>query len=1083
MAAPKTNQHASSANSGCIKSDECQFCTRKGLPILPVRLAVCKQVGGDTVGTPVFGDKVKDITDLTLDQTLKNGSYVSKSTGRNSIYPDKNEYIWRQLREGYLYLYDQDCSREDKWICYKITSDSKFYRFPSSGLGSCEEKSFPKSCTRKEHSPEKASLITIPNPDESGIIYFAYTDAPWSKEHLATVASDQKWRDKNMQQFNIKLCKDKKIQKQKFVYKFDDNCDYITGILSTDYINAQSLKGEKLYAGDIYSSIRDIEIDSFNDLQGFGVNPSIILSVKDEIGIIDELNANRHEAIVQLQNTVINFDKDYCSKEEAIKKDQCEEYRRKILCKQAIDRFSEYFKKGYGNKVKKDDNSDLESELKKWNDFFDNSSILNLNQEKIYRNEGKLDRAKESHQAYLDVEEARKNKIEEIKEDFSSDRHKGNLNEKINDKVSDYKDDIKDSVVNYSELEYIYNQYINKVENYREELFSYDSDYSCWVDRHIKDVIDRYSTNDYGTGLSISALITNVLRGGIQSEASENLWEALVQEIGSKKSIIIKALFSNHDNLIDKSLSIISSLNPRNYLSGKVIDKWLDITGDIQDNAQSPIENIKIKKDDIINKFRPVQGMLGSILSRTFSTLAMYEKSGIIKCGMQEKLWKIINFEILAYNMDPDVISGEKKIPIVYEKNIKLSDYLEWLYVSCGVNKAEKDDTGRYRSLNGDNGNHYMNSSSDDAKSRVRLLNYSNRSTLKNSDNSDGSYIGRDDTRTDDLIANAANVSSYIGNNLGDAPIDALKSGTSQSLGKAIAFLLASYNSVELYEDGFKENNRESFLKILSFSVSIGSVVQNAVEGTSIMRSIIAGTPVQELTLINSRGWLLYAKGLDAIAAAMSVIDGYKKLMESFRAAAQGRPVTADHLLILGAVSIAGGVAILVTYAIEGAAGGPWGLAVGAVVGAITLLFTYWLATLVAPAVEQWINRSIVGKNEGDIEKFEDSTSELNALKMTMQGVYVEIGSKMARIDWSDCEDADFDDVRGGLTQKQQQVLACQTKKSKEAYDSKNIWFNISIPKLDNLDLTVEFSNLDKNINIFKWKFKKIIKTIISFLL
>ncbi|WP_280541353.1 hypothetical protein [Chromohalobacter sp. 11-W] len=96
--------------------------------------------------------------------------------------------------------------------------------------------------------------------------------------------------------------------------------------------------------------------------------------------------------------------------------------------------------------------------------------------------------------------------------------------------------------------------------------------------------------------------------------------------------------------------------------------------------------------------------------------------------------------------------------------------------------------------------------------------------------------------------------------------------------------------------------------------------------------------------------------------------------------------------MILGSVGVLGGIATLLVIGIGVAAS----LVVGLFVSLVTLVFGYWLVTLVAPSVEMWINRSLVGHHQGQIQRFEDMASEQSSLEMVFQGVVVELSWREA---------------------------------------------------------------------------------------
>ncbi|WP_157956983.1 hypothetical protein [Salinicola aestuarinus] len=112
------------------------------------------------------------------------------------------------------------------------------------------------------------------------------------------------------------------------------------------------------------------------------------------------------------------------------------------------------------------------------------------------------------------------------------------------------------------------------------------------------------------------------------------------------------------------------------------------------------------------------------------------------------------------------------------------------------------------------------------------------------------------------------------------------------------------------------------------------------------------------------------------------------KLTESAEATKTGRSLDAQHALILGGFGVLSGIIMI------GASTGI-GLVVSVFFGILALLLGWFFVTMVSPAVQMWVNRSIFGKpseqEDMQILPFEDLASEQSSLEMVFQGVVVDL--------------------------------------------------------------------------------------------
>jgi hypothetical protein len=158
-------------------SQGCEFCRRRGLALLPVRPAL-KGEGDCAPGLPET---------ITPPLALQ------------------GETAWaaRLLREGFLYIWDEQASR---WSGYFCTCEGFFYPLSlENGAPPAVVSGRIKPCITEPLELARASLITLPvrpAPFQYGVFWFAWSEVEWTdavrKRHEAAA-----YRERYMQRFDM----------------------------------------------------------------------------------------------------------------------------------------------------------------------------------------------------------------------------------------------------------------------------------------------------------------------------------------------------------------------------------------------------------------------------------------------------------------------------------------------------------------------------------------------------------------------------------------------------------------------------------------------------------------------------------------------------------------------------------------------------------------------------------------------------------------------------------------------------------------------------------------------------------------
>ncbi|MBT9567957.1 MAG: hypothetical protein IV085_06635 [Thiobacillus sp.] len=154
----------------------CEFCDKRGLPVLPVRYAIAPKTAG-APSTRALDADGKAIVGL--------GSHA--------------HYTRRLLRNGYLYVYDEARKR---WEGYFITNSAHFMRFQVGKPVPSVYTADKQPCDRAGHQ-EVAGMITIPDPKNATQVWFDFSDVEWTAAVLKK-HQDAAYRKKHMQVLDVK---------------------------------------------------------------------------------------------------------------------------------------------------------------------------------------------------------------------------------------------------------------------------------------------------------------------------------------------------------------------------------------------------------------------------------------------------------------------------------------------------------------------------------------------------------------------------------------------------------------------------------------------------------------------------------------------------------------------------------------------------------------------------------------------------------------------------------------------------------------------------------------------------------------
>lgn len=127
----------------------CEYCDKRGIPILPLRYAVAEA-----------GSGAPQAADSTV-----------------PLPAESAHYTCRLLRSGYLYVFDE---ARETWDDYFVMPDGYFFRLHAAPGRPLVLPQKPFNCADLGHA-EVASCITIPDPDGATRVWMAFSDVQWTE--------------------------------------------------------------------------------------------------------------------------------------------------------------------------------------------------------------------------------------------------------------------------------------------------------------------------------------------------------------------------------------------------------------------------------------------------------------------------------------------------------------------------------------------------------------------------------------------------------------------------------------------------------------------------------------------------------------------------------------------------------------------------------------------------------------------------------------------------------------------------------------------------------------------------------------
>jgi ribosome-associated translation inhibitor RaiA len=314
----------------CVKNkNDCKFCGRVGLPILPMRFAY---VPGEfqfreTVGPLAEKEPATDFQptanplpglDLNLGKQLtpqlkpksKPKPKLSPLPGAmkgNPFPPVKSgQYLLRTITEGYIFIWQEGSPL--MWTAYEVTNDGLFREIV---LGEGDKAPDNKPPFFPCHTPghkHEASLISIKEPEKkTKPIWVGYSRVWWTKKVRDKIVADGELRAQLMTPLDAKKLANGEAPDAKVGYRVDPKGEKISQHIQEYWRSGHAVAEEAFsftHTVPVLDTINALNRSSHGEaaeaakvMFQISAHGGIVLALRDPIGVVQDISAWRNQKV------------------------------------------------------------------------------------------------------------------------------------------------------------------------------------------------------------------------------------------------------------------------------------------------------------------------------------------------------------------------------------------------------------------------------------------------------------------------------------------------------------------------------------------------------------------------------------------------------------------------------------------------------------------------------------------------------------------------------------------------------------------------------------------------------------------
>ncbi|WP_445004875.1 T6SS effector BTH_I2691 family protein [Halomonas mongoliensis] len=985
--------NASARSQGCagVGPDDCRYCMRQGLPILPVRYAICQvDENPDVPALPEerIGELYPRDTDgnpiaIDLDTVIDGEGNAVAGQER------KNRYILRKLRGGFLYVYDEG---NDRWYAYQVTDTAELLQFRP---GEPPEEITPLAfaCDQDAHRAS-ASLITLPDAATTGTAWLAFVESPWSEAFWEQVAADAEWRERHMQRFDVEAW----LNDGQAEYAFHQaeiatlvpeyltpgqGADPLSCSAALSQLNGHCLAPRLEATGSEFDDLQaamNARIADNRDLEG-RAGQGVMLAIKDEVGILEELNDYRHRPIEALR----------------VHQDADEKRPREAQWLASVTKLREALEAEAEKEIKEID-SDLAEEIAAergtleeetqqfeahWKNRLDNAADDQERQQlqRIYEHDKRWAGAPGGLVGFDSVHEtAQPQRVAPYRELLRRRTQKiksvNNRLGKVLAELHKYYDDKKREAIE------------KRLQEFQDDIDTIvprmDADYAHWLTHGLRDALDRYDHLSPRYGLRVTEIVGNALRGGVLSASSEWAWEQLLTQLNDAENPIVRAYFHNHRETAEAFVADALALGEGPAFFGEVtLKEWFNLLKGLRDVANSgrSLAEFEASRRALFDLGTTILGAAGALLGQEAADQAAGGRPVAPRSGIMVQYARLLQVDGLVTTPDASFASGAS---YVVEMEVTMGDYrrlVSYLANPDGSTRRGPDGEPRYVDPleNGARtGGNLPDPDVVDA-TRVKVLWQIRGSDLARV----AGYVEGIDENA--LTAGGKPITlSLVERQRIMAEQQRLR-GRLSSGDKAVQLLDTVFALLSFFEAGKslsdKPRSLEHWWSLLGAMAALTQLAFERAAGNEVRRGLATSGTLADASILRGAQYGSVARHLGRGVGAIGLIDGFRALGEAGAMARRGElRERVRHKQYLAGVTIGGGILAIAASSL---------VLIPLVIGVISLVLVYRLARLVPWHIETWLRRSLYGVQAERLrfQPFANGLEEQDSLTMVFSGI------------------------------------------------------------------------------------------------
>jgi len=511
-----------------------------------------------------------------------------------------------------------------------------------------------------------------------------------------------------------------------------------------------------------------------------------------------------------------------------------------------------------------------------------------------------------------------------------------------------------------------------------------DADYAQWLVYGLAEALGRYDCLNSRYGLRVTEIVGDALAGGVMSPNSEWAWNQLMAQLETPDSPILRAYFHNHRDTIDRFVEDVKALgDDKSFFGQLTLKDWIGQLKDLRAVAINGwgISDFNAMRHSLSQLGATVVGACGALIGQSSADQTARGESISPDFRPMVRYARLLQIDNLVTTPEEGGSSGAR---YVVEMEMTMGGYQR--SVSYQANRAGKPLQNSQREYQ------YLETREDGARvggnlpdlevsdeARVRVLWQVTETDLER-------FAGYVEGVDHDAIAAGGKPVTIP---LLDQQAMMFELGKQkrrlEGLDGSTRFIEAICVLVSFFEAGSKLKDKpdslETWWKMLGPTLGVLQVTFETAGDRSMRRGLAAGGQMAYTQAARGTQYLRIGNGLRVAGAVIGIIDGFIALAEAESMARMGELRSRVRTqAFLGGLGIGGGLLALAASSL---------VLIPFIIGVMMLIGAYLLVKLVPNNIATWLRRSLYGKEQESFrfQPFQSMREEQESLKMVFSGI------------------------------------------------------------------------------------------------